>query len=84
MSLVVFLDLSIDSTLPGGFVKFPLGHLEEVCGLPESHLPGADHINGMLKCFILGELASVNGNSLIFKSWFGNTYNMEMLLKRLF
>ena len=39
MSLVVFLYLCIDSPLSGGLVQLPLGDLEEVGGLPESHLP---------------------------------------------
>ena len=77
MSLVVFLDLCIDATLPGGLVQLPLGHLEEVCSLPEAHLSGADHVNGVLKCFILGQFAAVNRYPLILESWFGNTYNIE-------
>ena len=73
MSLVVFLYLCIDSSLPGGLIQLPLGDLEEVGRLPEAHLPGADHVNGVLKSLILGELGTVNGNPLVFKSGLGNT-----------
>ena len=73
MSLVVFLYLCIDSSLPCGLIQLPLGDLEEVGCLPEAHLPGADHVNGVLKSLILGELGTINGNPLVFKSGLGNT-----------
>ena len=73
MSLVVFLYLSIDSPLPGGLIQLPLGDLEEVGRLPEAHLPGADHVDGVLECLVLGELGAVNGNPLVFKSGLGHT-----------
>ena len=73
MSLVVFLYLCIDSSLPGGLIQLPLGDLEEVGRLPEAHLPGADHVYGVLKRLVLGELGTVNRNPLVFKSGLGNT-----------
>ena len=68
----MFLDLGIDSPLPGCFVQFPFGDLEEVGSLSESHLPGADHVNGVFEGFVLGELGSIYGYSLILKSSFRN------------
>lgn len=71
--LVMLLDLGIDSSLPGCFVEFPFGDLEKICGLSESHLSGADHVNGMFEGFVLGELGSIYGYSLILKSSFWNS-----------
>ena len=65
VSLIMFLDLRVDSSLPCSFVKFPLGDLEKVSSFPESHLPGADHINGVFKGFVLGEFGSIYGYSLV-------------------
>ena len=71
MSLVVFLYLCIDSPLSGGLVQLPLGDLEEVGGLPESHLPRADHIDSVLESLVLRKLGAVNGNPLVFKPRLG-------------
>ena len=71
MSLVVFLYLCIDSSLPGRLVQLPLGDLEEVGCLSEPHLPGADHINCVLKSLVLRELGAIDGNPLVFESRFG-------------
>ena len=73
MSLVVFLYLCIDSPLSCRFVQLPLGDLEEVRRLPEAHLAGADHVDRVLESLVLGELGSVDGNSLVFESRFGDT-----------
>ena len=55
VSLIVFLYLRVDPSLPCSFVKFPLGHLEKVCSLPESHLPGADHVDGVFESLVFRE-----------------------------
>ena len=60
VSLIMFLDLRVDSSLPCSFVKFPLGDLEKVRSLSESHLAGADHVDSVLKGFIFRELGPVN------------------------
>ena len=56
MSLILFLDLCIDASLPGSLVQLPFGDLEEVRGLPEAHLPAADHLDGVLERLVLREL----------------------------
>ena len=70
MSLILFLDLCIDASLPGSLVQLPLGHLEEVGGLPEPHLPAADHLDGVLESFILGKLGTVDRDPLVLKPRF--------------
>ena len=60
MSLILFLDLCIDASLPGGLVELPLGHLEEVGGLPEPHLPAADHLDGVLERLVLRQLRTID------------------------
>ena len=71
MSLVLFLDLCIDASLPGGLVELPLGHLEEVGGLPEPHLPAADHLDGVLEGLVLRELRAVDRDPLVLDAQFG-------------
>ena len=64
MSLVVFLYLCIDSSLPCGLIQLPLGDLEEVGRLPEAHLSGADHVDGVLEGLLLGHLGAVDADAL--------------------
>ena len=70
MSLILFLDLCIDASLPGSLVQLPLGHLEEVGGLPEPHLPAADHFDGVLERLVLGKLRTVDRDPLVLKPRF--------------
>ena len=56
MSLILFLDLCIDASLPGSLIQLPFGHLEEVGGLSEAHLPAADHLDGVLEGLVLRKL----------------------------
>ena len=71
MSLILFLYLCIDSSLPGSLVQLPLRHLEEVGGLPEAHLPAADHLDGMLEGLVLRKLGAVDRDPLVLDSQFG-------------
>ena len=70
MSLILLFDLCIDASLPGSLVQLPLGHLEEVGGLPEPHLPAADHLDGVLECLVLGKLRTVDRDPLVLKPRF--------------
>ena len=70
MSLILFLDLCIDASLPGSLVQLPLRHLEEVCGLPEAHLPAADHLDGVLERLVLRQLRTVDRDPLVLKPRF--------------
>ena len=70
VSLVLFLDLCIDASLPGSLVQLPFGHLEEVGGLPEAHLPAADHLDGVLEGLVLRKLRAVDRDPLILDSHF--------------
>ena len=62
--MVLLLDLCVDSPLPGRLVELPLGHGEEVGGLPEAHLAGLDHLDGVLERLLLGHLGAVDGDAL--------------------
>ena len=46
-------------------------YLEEIRRLPESHLPAADHIDGMLECLVFRQLRTVDGNPLVFQAGLG-------------
>ena len=70
MSLVVFLYLCIDSPLSGGLVQLPLGDLEEVGGLPEAHLPAADHLDGVLERLVLRQLRTGDRDPLVLETRF--------------
>ena len=70
MSLILFLDLCIDASLPGSLVQLPLRHLEEVGGLPEAHLPAADHLDGVLESLVLRKLGTVDRDPLVLKPRF--------------
>ena len=70
MSLILFLDLCIDASLPGSLVQLPFGDLEEVRGLPEAHLPAADHLDGVLERLVLRELRTVDRDPLVLKPRF--------------
>ena len=70
MSLILFLDLCIDASLPGSLVQLPLRHLEEVGGLPEAHLPAADHLDGVLERLVLREFGSVDRDPLVLEARF--------------
>ena len=70
VSLVLFLDLCIDASLPGGLVELPLGHLEEVGGLPEPHLPAADHLDGVLERLVLRRLRTIDRDPLVLETRF--------------
>ena len=37
---------------------------EEVSGLPESHLPGLDHVDGVLEGLLLRHLGAVDADAL--------------------
>ena len=41
-----------------------LTYREEVRGLPEPHLPGGDHLYGVLEGLVLGHLGAVDGDAL--------------------
>ena len=76
MSLILFLDLCIDAPLPGSLVQLPLGHLEEVGGLPEAHLPAADHLDGVLERLVLREFGTVDRDPLVLEAGFWmHSYN---------
>ena len=64
MGLVLFLDFGIYASFPGRLVELPLGDLEEVGGLPEAHLPAADHLDGVLEGLVLGQLGPVDRDPL--------------------
>ena len=70
MSLILFLDLCIDASLPGSLVQLPLRHLEEVRGLPEAHLPAADHLDGVLEGLVLRKLRAVDRDPLVLDAQF--------------
>ena len=70
MSLILFLDLCIDASLPGSLVQLPFGDLKEVGGLPEAHLPAADHLDGVLERLVLRELRTVDRDPLVLKPRF--------------
>lgn len=70
MSLILFLDLCIDASLPGSLVQLPFGDLEKVGGLPEAHLPAADHLDGVLERLVLRELRTVDRDPLVLKPRF--------------
>ena len=64
MGLVLFLYFGIDASFPGSLVELPLGDLEEVGGLPETHLSAADHLDGVLEGLVLGQLGPVDRDPL--------------------
>ena len=70
MSLILFLDLCIDASLPGSLVQLPFGDLEEVGGLPEAHLPAADHLDGVLERLVLRQLRTVDRDPLVLETRF--------------
>ena len=37
---------------------------KEVCGLPESHLPCLDHVDGVLEGLLFGHLGAVDADAL--------------------
>jgi hypothetical protein len=39
-------------------------HRKEVCGLSESHLPGLNHLDCVLKGLLLGHLGAVDADAL--------------------
>ena len=49
-----------------------IAYREEISGLPESHLPGLDHLDGVLEGLLLGHLAPVDRNALELEPGLGN------------
>ena len=43
-------------------------YLEEVGRLPEAHLSGADHVDGVLEGLVLGQLAPVDRDALVLEA----------------
>jgi hypothetical protein len=76
MCTAVLIDIHIATPLPHfGYLSAKIDdislcslYLEEIRGLPEAHLPAADHVDGVLECFVLGELRAVDRDSLVLQT----------------
>jgi len=77
MCTAVLIDIHIANPPPPPFghysskiddISFCSLYLEEIRGLPEAHLPAADHVNGVLEGLVLGELRAIDRDSLVFQA----------------